>query len=170
MDRILMHWILCLVLFLFKYVLSFERFEKLKVYFVNNIKKSSRFLFDCETGLDTSFGRDSFRFIIWCYSMLFAFIFMGLLVRISDDFPKWSMIVVLIVMVALSSVLSNSTVFAKQRYVEYFKQFKKNDNSWHCRWGIITAIFYIGGILSAFAGIYFFSVIITGRFDGWRPE
>ena len=38
MGRMLMHWILCLVLFLFKYVLPFERFQKLKVYFVNNIK------------------------------------------------------------------------------------------------------------------------------------
>lgn len=102
--------------------------------------------------------------------MLFAFIFMGLLVRISDDFPKWPMIVVLIVLVALSSVLTYRAVFEKQRYIEYFKQFNESDKRWHRRWGFITAIFYVGGILSAFAGIYFFSVIITGRFDGWRPE
>lgn len=38
-------------------------------------------------------------------------------------------------------------VFYKDRYLEYFKEFRKKDDSWHKKWKWISRAFRIGGVM-----------------------
>ena len=91
------------------------------------------------------------------YPALISFITLGFILRIFHDISKLEMILLFAIPIGLSSIPDHKYLYSKDKYIEYFKQFKKEDERWHKKWKRIATVYFIGAILSyplgAFIGL-----------------
>ncbi len=104
----------------------------------------------------------SFPFFISC-------LIFGIIVKMLEG-NVHPIIIAIVLIIPISALWypAKKAVYDNNIYLEYFKIFEKEDESWHKKWKRIAIAFCIGGILCDIAGMYMFFVVAIGRFDLWN--
>ena len=63
--------------------------------------------------------------------------------------------------IALGYIPAYRAVFSKDRYLNYFKQFEKEDEQWHKKWKMITWAFCIGALITMAIGFFCMAIITS---------
>ena len=82
----------------------------------------------------------------------FSFVIGGIYIRFYDEFDYW-LIILFAIPVVICYIPAYKAVFTKDKYLKYFKQFEKRDDSWHNKWKWITIAFCIGSVVVSLLGI-----------------
>ncbi len=109
-------------------------------------KRIDKYYIDKKRGACIHFARFWFRFFYSGYTAFFSYLLLGITYKFFGAllFP---------IPIALGYIPAHKAVFSKDRYLEYFKLFEKEDEVWQRKWSRITTIFIIGGIIMALLGI-----------------
>ena len=106
-------------------------------------------------GVSIGLAHHWFGYFYSCYPGFFSWLLLGIASRVYGDEVK-GMVVLLIFSfpVALGYIPAYRAVFSKDRYLNYFKQFEKEDEQWHKKWKMITWVFCIGSVVFTIGGIF----------------
>ena len=118
-------------------------------------KELKDFRYGNKWGLSIGVAHYWFGYFYSCYPGFFSWLLLGIASRVYGDEVK-GMVVLLIFSfpVALGYIPAYRAVFSKDRYLNYFKQFEKEDEQWHKKWKMITWVFCIGSVVFTIGGIF----------------
>ena len=87
---------------------------------------------------------------------------MGFIFKAGGDLHNIVNLILVAIPVELGYIPAYRAVFANNRYLQYFKQFEKEDEQWHRKWKRITLAFEIGSIVAIILGVgaAFFILIV----------
>ena len=113
-------------------------------------------------GLSIGVAHYWFGYLYSCYPGFFSWLLLGIASRVYGDEVK-GMVVLLIFSfpVALGYIPAYRAVFSKDRYLNYFKQFEKEDEQWHKKWKLITWAFCIGALITMAIGFFCMAIITS---------
>ena len=87
------------------------------------------------------------------YSMFISLVMEGIWIKLYG----WVNIIVLIFVIGVPAFfcvnIFDKMIFKDKRYLKYFRQFEKEDKTWHRKWHRITIAFCAGGVLAFIGGI-----------------
>ena len=55
--------------------------------------------------------------------------------------------------ICISYIPAYKAVFSDDRYLQYFKQFEKEDEAWHKKWKRRTIAFCVGSVITTLLGM-----------------
>lgn len=95
-------------------------------------------------------------------SFFFSFLLMPFIFKEGGDLHNIVNLILVAIPVELGYIPAYRAVFANNRYLQYFKQFEKEDEQWHRKWKRITCFFCIGSVVTFFSGVgaAFFMLIV----------
>lgn len=93
-----------------------------------------------------------FGYLYSCYPGYISFILLALTMRYIHDM-YFVVLLVVGLPIGIFYIPAYKAVFYKDRYLEYFKKFEKEDERWHKKWSRITTTFCIGAILMSLLGL-----------------
>ena len=99
-----------------------------------------------------------------CYPMLLSFIIIGFIIRYCKEGHDIAIFMASFIPIEICYIPAYNAVFAKDRYLKYFKQFEKQDEHWHKRWKRITLLFCIGSVLMFFISLGVVTLILSTFF------
>lgn len=116
-------------------------------------KNFDTFFYNEKNSLSIGWANHWFGYFYSAYSIFLSFVIIGIVSKVWGD-PKGCVVVLLIAIpMGICYIPAYKAVFAKDRYLKYFKQFEKKDEHWHKKWKWITFLFVIGGIGATFMGL-----------------
>ena len=129
---------------IYKYLFT----KKFKKKFHEQMKKEKsaidNFYNNAETGFYINWSIYSFGYFYSGYPASVPFLLIGFLVGKYDGLSDITTIIILAIPIALCYIPAYRAVFTKDRYLKYFKHFKKEDERWHKKWKRIALAFCIG--------------------------
>ena len=145
----------------FARMLEFFMSEKGKQRFRLNQQRSKKELDDffCskEAGFCIGLAHHFFGFFVSSYWGLLSFIILSILCLIFGPKAIVGDTFVFIVIVGIPIIIGYipvyRAVFTDDRYLDYFKQFEKEDEEWHKRWKRRTWLFFIFSVVASLLGI-----------------
>ncbi|MGP1548062.1 MAG: hypothetical protein ACTTIF_04235 [Prevotella sp.] len=134
---------------------SFENFYNKKVDERKRDKALWNYMYGKNVGVSIGLAHHWFGYSYSCYPGFFSWLLLGIASRVYGDEVK-GMVVMLIFSfpVALGYIPAYRAVFSKDRYLNYFKQFEKENEQWHKKWKRITWVFCIGSVVFTIGGIF----------------
>lgn len=105
-----------------------------------------------QTGLHIAEANHWFGYLYSCYPGYISFILLALTMRYIHDM-YFVVLLVVGLPIGIFYIPAYKAVFYKDRYLEYFKKFEKEDERWHKKWSRITTTFCIGAILMSLLGL-----------------
>ena len=124
-------------------------------------KEMNDFLYSDKTGLSICFANHWLKHFYACYTGFFSFVLLGLLFRFYGEVNHLIIYSVVAVPIILGYIPAYKAVFAKNRYLKYFKQFAKEDTQWHKKWKVITFAFCIGSIVMILLGVGTMLIVLS---------
>lgn len=112
--------------------------------------RSTRIIEKCVLGL---FQYRLFGYLYSGYPAFLSFILVGFYFRSCEEMNYLVVLAIASIPIGICYIPAYKAVFTKDRYLKYFKQFKKEDEHWHRKWKRITITFCIGSILMTLLGI-----------------
>lgn len=134
-----------------KYITTKEYQEKFFSRQAIELNKYNKWRVDSQNSIHIAEANHWFGYTYSCYTGIFGYMLFALGLHFNLGFNVWN-ILLLIFPIAIGYIPAYKAVFSKDRYLEYFKQFKKEDEQWHKKWNRITTVFCIGAIILFFAG------------------
>ena len=125
------------------------KFEERKV---KNMREWSEYCDNPNGGWAFIMAHNLFDFFFACYPGILSFVFAALAIRYFDDF-NLAVVIAFILPVMLAFIFVDRAIFKKDRYLKFFKEFEKEDDSWHKKWSRITTAFCLGAVVMTVAGI-----------------
>lgn len=135
-----------------KYLFSSAYRDKFYSRQATNLKEWDDYSNNPKGGWNFIIAHNLFDFLFACYPGLLSFILAALAIRIFDDF-NFLTILAFILPVACAFIFADRAILKKDRYLEYFKIFEKEDEQWHRKWSRITTVFCIGAVVMTIASI-----------------
>ena len=115
-------------------------------------EKIDEFFYDQENGFHIEWANHWFGYFYSAYFSFFPFVISGLILRETGEWP-YAGLLLLALSIGLGYIPAYRAVFTKDKYLKYFKKFKKKDGNWHKKWMWITIAFCFGSILTGGLGI-----------------
>ncbi|MFW5560557.1 MAG: hypothetical protein ACOCOB_03670 [Prevotella sp.] len=144
-------------------VLSYIPF--IRKYKKENNNQQEKELYDLfygkEKGLSISLAHHLFGAFYSGYPMLLSFIIVGFIIRYCKEGQDIAIFMASFIPIGICYIPAYNAVFAKDRYLKYFKQFEKQDENWHKRWKRITLLFCIGSVLMFFISLGVVTLILS---------
>ena len=135
----------------------FPKRLKIKVYrrYLQSRQELNEYFYGKEFGQSIGVAHHLFGFFYSGYPIFLSFVIWGVVLRYFGTFnlPKIIIISILAIPIGLCYIPAYKVVFAKDRYLEYFKQFEKEDELWHKKWKKKTIAFCIGSVVVEILGI-----------------
>ena len=125
------------------------------------LKELNKFYYGKKSGLSISVAHHLFGTFYSCYPMLFSFILIGFIIRYCKEEQDIAILMASFIPIGICYIPAYMAVFAKDRYLKYFKQFEKQDEHWHKRWKRITLLFCIGSVLMFFISLGVVTLILS---------
>ncbi len=119
----------------------------------NERKKADIFLHNKNDGYYIGLANSLFGEIYSGYSCFISFVSVGFAIRGSNEFNYCKIMILLIIPIGLAFIPAYKAVFSGDRYLEYFKQFEKEDEAWHKKWKRRTIAFCVGSVITTLLGI-----------------
>ena len=116
-------------------------------------KKVDKLFNDPKNGTRIGWANHWFGYLYSGYPIFLSYILLGIA---NQKYGKLDTLVVAILMatpIGLCYIPAYKAVFSNDRYLKFFKQFKKKDEHWHRKWKWITFVFSIGALTITFLGI-----------------
>lgn len=115
-------------------------------------KKLEDFYRNKKNGFCISWTHHWLGYIYSCYPCFISFILAAIMIRIFNDFNT-VVIIVVILPIAIAYIPVKRALYKNDRYLNYFKEFEKEDDSWHKKWSRITTAFCLGAVVMTVAGV-----------------
>ena len=117
-------------------------------------KEAEDFKYGSEAGLSIGVANHLYGFFYTGYPSFLSFVLLG----IADGGAKKLNMALVAILVAIPIGLfyipAYKAVFSNDRYLNYFKQFKKEDEQWHRKWKRRTIAFCVGSVVFFLSGIF----------------
>lgn len=134
-------------------LLNFERFYEKKMEERRKNKDLHEYFYGKESGQSISLAHHWFGFFYSGYPCFLSFILVGIHFRLSENVNVMTIALAVSPPILLFYIPAYRAVFSKDRYLEYFKQFEKEDEQWHKKWKWITIAFCVGSTMTSLLGI-----------------
>lgn len=121
--------------------------------------EANRFFYDEETGFHIGYAGSMFGFMYTCYFFCLSFIISASVLKAYGKLNGIADFILFAAPMVIGYIPAYKAVFAKRRYMTYFKQFKQKDERWRRKWKYITLMFCVGSCLAFAGGIYVAIVI-----------
>lgn len=116
-------------------------------------KKMEKFFGDKEVGCHICIANHLFGYFYSGYPLFLSFILAGLILREYGDLDNFMKLAILVIPIGLCYIPAYRAVFTNDKYLDYFKQFGKQDEQWHKKWRRITFAFCFGSVVVSISGI-----------------
>ena len=137
-----------------KYLFTKEYKKKYYERLPKEQKKIDKFFYDKEIGYHIAWAHHWFGFFYSGYFMFLSFVLLGIPDGIFGGVNLIVATAIIALPIALGYIPAYRAVFSKDRYLNYFKQFEKEDEQWHKKWKRITWVFCIGSVVFTIGGIF----------------
>lgn len=114
---------------------------------IENIKYGEKY------GLSIGMSHYLFECFYFGYSLLFSFIVAGFAYKVTPQMSQFYAFVLFAIPTALCYIPAYRAVFENNKYLKYFKQFKKEDHQWRKTWRVRTIAFCLGSVFATILGI-----------------
>ena len=101
-----------------------------------------------------------FGYFYSSYPAFISFLFGGIALKTDPYLNPLLSITILALPIVLCYVPAYKAVFSNDKYLKYFKQFKKEDHQWRKTWRVRTIAFCLGSVFVTILGI----VVMWGIF------
>ncbi len=153
-------WVTKIMWFLSK-IFSFEDYYKTRKEKIEKDKDLNEFMYGKNAGFSIGWAHHWFGYFYSCYSAFIAFIMVGIGDRQLGELNGLLFLIFFGIPIGLLYIPAYRAVFSNDRYLNYFKQFEKEDKRWHKNWKRITVVFCFGGIISATLGFFCMAIITS---------
>lgn len=119
----------------------------------HNIKASEENLYNKKTSVSIGMANHLFGYIYSGYPSLVSLILAGTAIRVFHTFDLLIGVLTVGVPICVSYIPAYKAVFSDDRYLQYFKQFEKEDEAWHKTWKRRTIAFCVGSVFATLSGI-----------------
>ena len=133
---------------------SFENFYNKKVDERKRDKALWNYMYGKNVGVSIGLAHHWFGYFYSGYFMFFSFVLLGIPDGIFGGVNLIVATAIIALPIALGYIPAYRAVFSKDRYLNYFKQFEKEDEQWHKKWKRITWVFCIGSVVFTIGGIF----------------
>ena len=137
-----------------KYLFTKEYKKKYYERLSEEQKKIDKFFYDKEKGYHIAWAHHWFGYFYSGYFMFLSFVLLGIPDGIFGGVNLIVATAIIALPIALGYIPAYRAVFSKDRYLNYFKQFEKEDEQWHKKWKMITWVFCIGSVVFTIGGIF----------------
>lgn len=127
----------------------------------NSSKDYEDFYYNRKTGYYVYSANHWFGYICTLYFMFLSFVALGCTLHFYGSISKLYLLLIVMIPIEIGYIPVYKSVFSKDKYLEYFKKFEKEDERWYKKWRRITIVFCLGGIIVALSGIASAFAIIT---------
>ncbi len=148
-----------LLLSIIRLFLSKKYYKKFKNHIAKNIDKSYKSFYDERDGLCINVTKFDADIISAIYSSIIT-VPLCLSIFIYINYNIWISIPLIIVFLYIFNMPLSKHVYKNDKYLEYFKYFKKENKQWLRKWIITTLFIFLGSLLSLGLSIYFVFLII----------
>ncbi len=142
-----------------KYLLSSKYKERFYRYQKQRMTELDKFFNDKKSGFSIGFAHHNFGAFYSIYFCILSDSIAAIGIKIFDDLNLIVIISCLMPLV-LCYIPAYKAVFSKDKYLQYFKQFEKEDERWHKKWERRTTMFILGAIASFLLGLGLFFAIL----------
>ena len=128
---------------------------------MNKGKKGLEYFFDNKkSGFYVLRTHHFFGFFCASYPAVISYVMVGYMIKTSHGDPNRLLLILAIAIpVIIGTIPTHKAVFNKDRYLEYYKIFEKEDARWHRKWRRIMIAFCACSIVISLAGIALMLVI-----------
>ena len=133
-------------------IFGFKKYHIKRINKLHNDKKLQEYLYGEKSGQSIGWAHHWFGYFYSGYPGFLSFVIGGIYIRFYDKFDCW-LLILFAIPVAICYIPAYKAVFSKDKYLKYFKQFEKRDDSWHNKWKWITIAFCIGSVVVSLLGI-----------------
>lgn len=142
-------------------VIRFLRFRGIYKHKVHSNRKIKEYVYGANSSLSTCVANWLFAGFYSCYSTFISWICIGI-ANCKYDIDKNSIcLLFFIVPCIICYIPAYCAVFAKDKYLKYFKKFMKNSDQWHHRWKWVAVAYCIGAVVTMVTG-FLCMALITG--------
>ena len=117
-------------------------------------KELKDFRYGNKWGLSIGVAHYWFGYFYSGYFMFLSFVLLGIPDGIFGGVNLIVATAIIALPIALGYIPAYRAVFSKDRYLNYFKQFEKENEQWHKKWKMITWVFCIGSVVFTIGGIF----------------
>lgn len=126
-----------------KFFLTKKQYEALLKRQQKYAPLNKKALYDIEVGAHMGWANTWFGYFYSCYFGWIDIFLIGVLI----DVDRYIAIPIFAISIIAGYIPAYKAVFYKDRYLEYFKEFRKKDERWHKKWKWISGAFRIGGVM-----------------------
>lgn len=102
-----------------------------------------------------------FGYISSSYSGFFSLLLLGIGQRYLGHLTPTQAIILIAIPLAIGYIPIYKFVFRKDRYLKFYKDFEKNDLTWHKKWKRIIIAYCVGAILTDIIGFFIMAIIAS---------
>mgnify|MGYP006963746760 FL=1 len=124
-------------------------------------KELKDFRYGNKWGLSIGVAHYWFGYFYSGYFMFLSFVLLGIPDGIFGGVNLIVATAIIALPIALGYIPAYRAVFSKDRYLNYFKQFEKEDEQWHKKWKMITWAFCIGALITMAIGFFCMAIITS---------
>lgn len=150
---------------LFSFIPKYLFTPRMKIRFfrrqIRTRKETNEYMYGKHYGQSISMAHHLFGAFYSGYPMLLSFIIIGFIIRYCKEGHDIAIFMASFIPIEICYIPAYNAVFAKDRYLKYFKQFEKQDEHWHKRWKRITLLFCIGSVLMFFISLGVVTLILS---------
>ena len=138
--------------------------KKMKKRYYDNMRKSQPQLDDLfygkKSGFSIGLAHHNFDAFYSIYTCILSFVLQALYIKFNGKINTFVILITIAIPMGICYIPAYKAVFSKDKYLQYFKQFEKEDEHWHKKWERITTAFILGAIASIILGIYLYFTIL----------
>lgn len=118
-----------------------------------NMKESKKNLYNKKASVSIGMANHLFSYFYSGYPSLVSLILVGTAIRALHTFDLLIGVMTVGMPIFVSYIPAYKAVFSDDRYLQYFKQFEKEDKEWHMKWKRRTIAFCVGSVITTLLGI-----------------
>ncbi len=118
-----------------------------------NTKSSEGILYNKENSVSIVIAKRLFDCFYTGYHSLVSSVLTGTAIRVLHTFDLPIGVMTVGIPICISYIPAYKAVFSDDRYLQYFKQFEKEDEAWHKKWKRRTIAFCVGSVITTLLGM-----------------
>ena len=138
--------------------------KKMKKRYYDNMRKSQpqldELFYGKKSGFSIGLAHHNFDAFYSIYTCILSFVLQALYIKFNGEINTFVILITIAIPMGICYIPAYKAVFSKDKYLQYFKQFEKEDEHWHKKWKRRTIAFILGAIASIIFGIYLYFTIL----------
>ena len=118
----------------------------------SNFTQTKKYIYDDYNGFCVSTAHHVFGAFSAGYLSFFSFILIGYCDKYLSTINQMIAIIIIALPIAIGYIPIYRMVFQNDIYIDYFKQFKKEDNNWKRKWKKISIVYCLGSVFMEILG------------------